>query len=580
MSITYPDDVRAAAALLLRERERERTVQLREERRDILGYMSRRFNARIWSPDAPPHDGIFLAPPIAEMLLAVQRYPWVGVQSANSTGKTHALPLIISWFLECFGAEFDNSPSCEVYVTAAPPSRNLNRVWSELQSLRWKYPDVMGDWVTTLGHDKRLYNPQLPGKWFCSALPIPQNKSPEQQAEAFTGKHARYMLFILDDANSIPVPIWKAIEECTTAGVVVRVLFCFNPRQRDSEAYRRASTPGLAHTVRIPAFDHPNVIAGEHIIPGAVTRPAVVLRINQYSRPLSGDEKFRPEDSSHFEIPDFLVNEQAQNPDGTITPPLPPVPRAVTNGSLSVSVLARAPKLGAQQLIPDEWAARARSNYDLYVARHGESPPSSVRPRLSWDVGDTTDPNVLWARWGNFCLRLDKWMGTDFDESEERVARYYKQHNAQLLIIDENGIGAPLPTHMKKRGCHVVGVKVQRKPTQRKIEIVEGRVVEHEFESFGSQLGWAVRLWLDPDINPNAMLPPDDELLAAMGVLVYREIDHGTNVGKFWVTDKDTLKQYVSSGDRSKAMHSADTWEAFKMTFAPSGGGWAIVVQH
>jgi hypothetical protein len=64
------------------------------------------------------------------------------------------------------------------------------------------------------------------------------------------------------------------------SGGDARLLVMFNPRAELGEAYRMARD-GRANVVRLSAMNHPNVLAGEDIIKGAVTRETTVRRINE-----------------------------------------------------------------------------------------------------------------------------------------------------------------------------------------------------------------------------------------------------------------------------------------------------------
>ena len=64
-----------------------------------------------------------------------------------------------------------------------------------------------------------------------------------------------------------------------------RLLVMFNPRAEQGAPYRMIRDK-VANVVELSAFEHPNVLTGENIIPGAVDRQTTVRRINQWTRPL------------------------------------------------------------------------------------------------------------------------------------------------------------------------------------------------------------------------------------------------------------------------------------------------------
>lgn len=562
----------------LRRRARARAARLIEQRYDPLGYMAEHFGGQVWGPDLDwrAHDGDIYAPRMAEIAEAVVDTPVIGVESCNSYGKTHMAARIIAWFAATWGAEMPGvEPSCEVYVSAAPPLRNVQKLWGELKSLRAQWPDAFPDTEIT---SEKLYfldsDGNRRGKHLVSAVSIPPNKTAEEQAESFTGKHARAILFVLDDANTIAPPIWRAIKECMTSGFA-RLVFFYNPRMRWGEGYDRVHTPGRSRPFFVSAFDHPNVLTGATVIPGAVTRAGVVADTLQSTRVMREGEAWDKDLS--FSVPADLVGATGIYDDGRPTEPLPPDDRFVVDQGFCSRTLGRAPKIVALQLFPGDLIDEARSRYDEFVALNGA--PPGVRPRLGLDVGETGDYTALWGRWGLFLEEVDRWQGDNilsaYIETEERAAEHYHRLSATRIDVDSTGLGAGVPGHLAERGCNASPVRVSSKASGVAMEVPDaqnasderrGRTFRGAFATIRDEMLWAWREWL----ARGGMLPPNSRLLAAMQIATY-EKDEARGVIR--ALPKDTMKRVLG--------FSPDEFDAAMLTFAPGNGNvWGGMVEY
>lgn len=544
------------------EEEQKRNDELIGYSRDCLAYCRRYFKGEIYSDD------------IQQLFNEISIYPVVGVQSANSTGKTHSAARIIKWFIDT------HSPlgTCEVYVSAAPPAENLNRVWSEFQRLEEKYASLFPkrndgnkQWGKVMTEKY-----ELTAKQFVKCIPIPNGADTDTVKEKFTGKHAEYMLFFLDESNSIDEAIWKAIAECMTSGIVVKLIFFYNPRKRTGPAYKRFHNGGC-RPITISAFNQPNVIHGRIIIRGAVTRETVVKLTAGMTRLKMPEEVW--DDELMFELPSFLVGERAMMDDGEYCAPLPAGPRVVEDQDYNNMVRGIPPKVSSVSLIPHDWIQEARARHDLYVSLNGNVPPTTFSKDLNaaipqpsamgFDVAETTDDNVTCNRWGGF-LKFDAWTKCEIHESEERASETYKKLKAKWCGVDATGLGAGCAGHMVLKGCSgAFAVKVSKRPTTKaRVEgHMGGMTIEHEFATLRDQIAWAVREWLRP--GNGAMLPPEERLLNTLYALTYRK---NPNSQKIEVSSTESLKAQLG--------HSPDHFFSLALTFAPRGGGWGVSVQR
>ena len=462
---------------------------------------------------------------VKTLMNSVKENPITVAVSANATGKTHGAARVAVWWYKCF-------PQSQVYTAAAPPESNLKKLlWGEIGSIAEKHPDLFNSDTLNNLHIQRS------AQSFLTGVTIPSSGTESQREAKFSGKHAPHLLFILDEGDAIPDEVYRGIESCMTGGIA-RLLIMFNPRAQVGAAYRMIRD-GRANIVYLSAFGHPNVITGEDLIPGAVTRQVTVRRVNEWCRPLIGDEI---PDSECFKLPDFLEGATAKSQSGQEYPPLTPGFYKVMEPAFSYMVLGRYPAKGSNQLISVAWISAARSRWDEYVASHGEIPPPGTSAIMGQDVAEFgNDLNCTCFRYGGYVERLLTWGDVDPLVTGDRAAVEMKKRRVIECNVDATGVGSGTAPQMFRNGCHsVYAIKTASRPTI-KIEI-------GEFRTLRDQMWWSLREWLRKD--PGAMLPPDERLLEELATPTY-EIKNG----KVLVMAKDVMRELLKrSPDRSDSL--------------------------
>lgn len=483
---------------------------------------------------------------IKGVFLSVRDNPVTIAQSANAVGKTHCAARAAIWFYKSF-------PNAQVFCTAASPLRNLRQLlWGEISSVVVGAPSIFaGDHISHL-QIAETTSPGIEPQTFISGVTIPTSGSKEQREAKFSGKHAPHLLFIVDEGDAVPEAVYRGIESCMSGGFA-RLLIMHNPRLQQGPVYIKARD-GLANVVKISAFSHPNVVTGQDLIPGAVTRETTVRRINQWTRVLVEGEKKTP---NCFEVPDFLVGCIARSQSGQLYPPLPAGWRVVKDNAFWYMVLGEYPTEGENQLISRDKIYQARARWDAYVAQFGEVPPIGVKPTSGLDVAEFgRDFNCLCHRYGGWVAPLEKWQGLDTDATAIKTYGLV-EGKSEKLLVDGTGIGSGVAPRIKRLGFYEShSVKVAERPT-RKTEL-------GEFSQLRDQLWWEVREWLQKD--PGAMLPPDERLIDGLAAPTYT-VDKRS--GKIKVTDKETLKEVLK--------YSPDEADALCMTFAPPEKVWKSI---
>jgi hypothetical protein len=490
---------------------------------------------------------------IIKVMHSVRDNPVTIARSATAVGKTFAAARIAIWWYLVYAES-------QVWATAAPPLENLKTLlWGEVSTILNKRPDLFEDSdITSLQIRKRPPDPRTKSKFGIYGVAIPTSGSKEDREAKFSGKHAPYLLFILDEGDAIPDEVYKGIDGCASGGVT-RILIMFNPKAKRGPVYNKEKA-AQANVVELSAFNHPNVFTGNDLIPGAVTRDATVKRINEWTREfVEGENEHQVET---FDIPDFLVGETAVSDSGRIYQPLQAGKRVITEPQFCYKVLGKYPAQSESQLINEEWINAARDRYDEYLAKYGERSLPGMRPRLGVDIAEFgVDYNVLFRRYANLVLPAHRWSGLDSDASADKILEFYYQFNAEMALIDGIGVGSNVAPKLvredrKKRPGHddpvrAVSVIFSEKPSP---------IIKTELGDFyqkRDQLWWAMREWLKNPEN-EAMLPPINDLVEELMTATYSTDKHG---GKITVMSKDEFRDILK--------RSPNYADALALTFDP-----------
>lgn len=537
----------AEAKRIKRERQREEALARQQK---ITGGIPLHFLRYQSDPYGFGTDilGEKFTPSIVRVMRSVYQNPITIARSANAVGKTHSAARIATWWYKVF-------PGAQVYTAAAPPEDNLRLLlWGEIGKVVAHHPALFAKDKVYAGMEISRSKFE-----FITGVTIPQAGNESEQESRFGGKHAPYLLFIIDEGDAVPEPVYKAIDSCMSGGFA-RLLIMFNPRMKSGYVYRK-ERQRQANVVVLNALEHPNVITGEDIYPGAVTREVTVRRINEMTRPLAENEEAQP--ATCFEVPDYLVGVVALSQKNEPYPPLPAGWRKITNPEFYYKVLGSYPPAGNTQLISEEWIDAAILRRRAYVALHGDKAPTGLTVRIGLDVGEYgEDPSVAIERCGGWVGGMQSWAGVDPTITGDRAIAILKQHEKGILFVDAIGVGAGVPGYIYRKLPSPRGkvnpVKVSEKPTEKP----SNEAVDHdEFGVLRDQLWWMVREWLRSD--PSAMLPDDEELKEELLVATYE-------------ADKGEIKILNKAEMRKKLGRSPNKADALCLTFAPQKPGFRV----
>lgn len=193
---------------------------------------------------------------------SIKENKYTFVESGHGVGKTHVTASIALWFL----ATHENS----IVLTTAPTERQVKEVlWGEMAK-QYNKEEIGGDFTTL-----KL---ELGDNWKALGFTARESVDQEKMAARMQGFHAPHVLIIFDEAAGVHPAFWLAKEGIMT-GTHSKFLAIGNPTSCSGAFYDGC----IKHkAIRLSCLDHPNVIAGKELIPGAVTKEWAEDRLEEW----------------------------------------------------------------------------------------------------------------------------------------------------------------------------------------------------------------------------------------------------------------------------------------------------------
>jgi phage terminase large subunit len=226
-----------------------------------------------WSlnPSYDTHRWDGTSDPLATICQSLADGKDTGAESATGTGKTFLGALLVLWFLACF--------EDSIVVTTAPIEKQLTlHIWKEIGGLfpKFKKHYPQAELLTLKLRMKPGSDEQE--KWAAVGFACGVDAGADSATRA-QGFHAQHMLIITEETPGIDPAVMTAFENTCTADHNIR-LALGNPDHQADALHKFVTSEGVTN-VRISAYDHPNVVTGEEVVPGAVGRKSVLKRKKQ-----------------------------------------------------------------------------------------------------------------------------------------------------------------------------------------------------------------------------------------------------------------------------------------------------------
>jgi len=236
---------------------------------DVLGIAPETLR---WSlgPEYGDHQWDGSRDPLLAAMEAVARGQWVAVSSGTGTGKTFLMAAMLLWHT----ASFEDS----IAVTVATKEDQMAKgVWREVGRLfprfATRFPKAE---LTTL---RLRMDPTRGDAWAAWGITA-KVVAGETSNTSVQGLHAPRLLILCDEMPGIPQPIITALEN--TATDPGNIIAGFGNPDNDTDPLAKFSRKAGVQAIRISALDHPNVVTGRTLVPGAVSRASIVKRAEDY----------------------------------------------------------------------------------------------------------------------------------------------------------------------------------------------------------------------------------------------------------------------------------------------------------
>jgi len=208
--------------------------------------------------------------PLLAALDAVARGQWPAVSSGTGTGKTFLMAAMLLWWLGSFPESVAVTVATKEDQMTKGAWREVGRLWpafakrfprAELTTLRVRMDPDKGDaWAA----------------WGITAKVV----AGETSNTSVQGLHAARLLILCDEMPGIPQPIVTALEN--TATDPGNIIAAFGNPDNDTDSLAKFGRKAGVLPIRISGLDHPNVVTGRTLVPGAVSRASIVKRAEDY----------------------------------------------------------------------------------------------------------------------------------------------------------------------------------------------------------------------------------------------------------------------------------------------------------
>lgn len=261
-----------------RKRRRLRDRDFPEYRQDPMGFLVKELGilpeSLDWEllPEYRTHEWDKTRNPLKCIMEALADWKDVGVEAATGTQKSFTAAGLVLWF----AASWMNSRT----FTFAPKEEQLRKyIWAEMSKLFHRFKRLFPEaTLTDLCLRVRGGIDDTWGAWGYSVA----IRADEEVSTKAAGMHAEHMLLIYEETPGISPKVIAAGENTCTAPHNLR-LYLGNPDHQLDPLHQACQSPGVEHII-ISALDHPNLVTGRTIVPGAASVESVGRRLLKYGK--------------------------------------------------------------------------------------------------------------------------------------------------------------------------------------------------------------------------------------------------------------------------------------------------------
>lgn len=150
------------------------------------------------------------------------------LKACKNPGKTFVLGILAWWWLA-------TRPHCKVVATSITSDNLADGLWTEMAKLQ-KRSKLLKNAFTW--KKESITMNEHPETWYMVARAWSKSATQEQQESTLAGKHADYMLFILDEVGDIPDAVMVAADAALGSGIESKIIIAGNPTRLEGPLYR------------------------------------------------------------------------------------------------------------------------------------------------------------------------------------------------------------------------------------------------------------------------------------------------------------------------------------------------------
>jgi phage terminase large subunit len=331
--------------------------------------------------------GVWLWQKQKDILIAARDNKRVAVKSGHGVGKTFAVACLVIWWLYARQG---------LIITTAPTWKSVEQVlWREIHNLVQKAP-------VFLPGEKNQTDLKIDNTWYAIGLST-------DTPSAFQGRHHPDLLAVVDEAAGVNEQVHLEIGTLATGSRNVIVMIG-NPTSNTGTFHDAFKNPDIWKCITISCFDHPNVVTGKDVIPGAVNMDWIEERRRQW-----GDHH------------PFWFSR----------------------------VLGEFPKISNKGVIPLGWIER-QTNEDMRVIAIAQAQEEHI-PRIGGlDVARYGEnQSVLTIREGDAILEQVSWHHASLMETAGLALKAIRDYELAIIVVDASGIGAGVVDRLLEQGAPV-----------------------------------------------------------------------------------------------------------------------------
>jgi hypothetical protein len=471
--------------------------------RDPVGWLVNVLGVPEWTlrwsmlPEYADHKWDGTPDPLVAICEAVAAGLDCGVESATGTGKTFLGAGLALWYQACF--------EDSLVITTAPVEKQLKaQCWKEIglhfAKYRQRYP--MASMVDLRVRLREGAGEQERWAIIGYGCGVDADSTSATRAQGF---HAAHMFHITEETPGIDAAVMTALAN-TRTGTHNHALALGNPDHQLDSLHTFCTQAGVVH-VRISALDHPNVVLGREVIPGATSRKFVRQTEAKYTSTDHPMYRSRVRGFSPAEASDSLI------------------------------------KLAWCERSAERWKGRTE-------------PKPEDRPAIGVDVAQSEhgDKAAIAKGRGNRLMTVESFQCNNATQLGRDVSKFAKDSGTRpySVGVDAIGVGAATVNALKEdlggvQALYGGGAPLDRRQKGQDGEPRDWMADANQFKNLRGQMWWQLR----EDLRlGNVDLPDDPELFRQLTMPTFKE------VGEVVVVESkdDTKKRLGRSPDDADAV--------------------------